>query len=1243
MKGLLKAVLATAVMALLLQGGSVLAQGTWSFVAQPDLDYSIADVFFLDDGQTGWFVGDDGLILKTTDGGVTHEPQEAGTTEDLNRVVFINDSTGWIVGENGTILKTTNAGMVWMVQTPVDATHDYNDITVATETHAIAVGDKGIIVATTDGETWVSQTSNTTENLYGVSSFGMNVAIAVGAHETILHTTDGGMTWLAASTIAPIQGKDYNAVKVVSEKKAWLIGDGFAFLGLKSVFAWTEDGGDNWTLYLPTEEAYGNMWDIDFYDSTTGIAVGDDGLVFTTSDGVDWVQAPVGFGIGARTVSLVADKAWACRYETILRTEDFAQTWELLVKITGHNQYDLCRLSESHFMAVGYNSSKLESKDGGYTWQSGYIVADNHVGHIWGIHFINPDTGWVVGSGSFVAKTEDAGETWRYLETPLVNVWFREAFFVNDTTGWIVGKDGGAGPSRVLKTTDGGESWTEQTGLPIETLYSIFMLDENSGVIGGGDNTLYYTTDGGANWNLATFNIDGEKDINGLFFLDAAHGWAVGEKGLILFTDDGGVTWTDQSYTTTTELEDVYFRNPLEGWAVGDDYLILITSDGGATWTEQFEGGSRDKAMGIIPKHGSILFTAGYNGRVARYVDDSYFTTSNIKMNEIFYNAFKSSELECQFIELYNAGTEVEYLDGKIICRMSRGDINYATYTWQFPGSGTDYPIQPGEYKIVTPDAKTYTDLDLSNADFEFFIEGEFREYDNPDVPNLINIRNLTDPSHHSEFLINFRADVVILASGKDLYWQDGIDIETIIDGVEYDVSAESKMTLNDLVDAGHAIGPSSNYQGKSVERKEPGMDTNNSTNDFRLINAPTPWGTAASYKISGSVSYFSNDKAVAEVDMKLTGVPNVTTQTGMDGQYMFDYLIDSDFVLTGEKVGDLGDAVDPFDATIILQYAVKAGTLTPAQMLAGDVTRNGDVTAFDASYILRKYVGVLTEFPSGKDWTFVPSSFVLDEANWFAAPDFLEYKPLDADYADQNFIAFAYGDVSGNWGETMLAKTSGNANITFGEATKLNNKTISLPISMEQANLVLSGGFKINVDTRQYRIVAIRQGELLEGATFASNIDGSTIAFAFANAFPIQGNGVIATVDLELLKGDPTSTHSLDFSHISLNEGSIKAHVNGQPLIKDASIPDKFSLKQNYPNPFNPATTIAFDLPKDTKVTIKIYDILGQEVATIVDQSLRAGSHTVRYDASDLASGVYFYQIKTKEFASVKKMILLK
>jgi hypothetical protein len=89
--------------------------------------------------------------------------------------------------------------------------------------------------------------------------------------------------------------------------------------------------------------------------------------------------------------------------------------------------------------------------------------------------------------------------------------------------------------------------------------------------------------------------------------------------------------------------------------------------------------------------------------------------------------------------------------------------------------------------------------------------------------------------------------------------------------------------------------------------------------------------------------------------------------------------------------------------------------------------------------------------------------------------------------------------------------------------------------------------------------------------------------------------------------------------------------------------IPEAYELSQNYPNPFNPVTKINFSIPKSEFVTVKVYDILGKEVATLMNEIRNAGKHSIEFNAINLSSGVYFYRIEAGDFKAVKQMLLLK
>jgi hypothetical protein len=91
------------------------------------------------------------------------------------------------------------------------------------------------------------------------------------------------------------------------------------------------------------------------------------------------------------------------------------------------------------------------------------------------------------------------------------------------------------------------------------------------------------------------------------------------------------------------------------------------------------------------------------------------------------------------------------------------------------------------------------------------------------------------------------------------------------------------------------------------------------------------------------------------------------------------------------------------------------------------------------------------------------------------------------------------------------------------------------------------------------------------------------------------------------------------------------------------ADLPTYFGLDQNYPNPFNPSTTIRFELPRASLVNLTVFDILGRQVSRLVNERRNAGVYEVKFDGSNLASGVYFYRLQAGNFVQSKRFLLLK
>ena len=158
----------------------------------------------------------------------------------------------------------------------------------------------------------------------------------------------------------------------------------------------------------------------------------------------------------------------------------------------------------------------------------------------------------------------------------------------------------------------------------------------------------------------------------------------------------------------------------------------------------------------------------------------------------------------------------------------------------------------------------------------------------------------------------------------------------------------------------------------------------------------------------------------------------------------------------------------------------------------------------------------------------------------------------------------------------------------------------------------------------------------------------------------PLKASAILKDVESNSSLSTPMeisdAEHALSFYVISdsttaqSSSGSVSASTQSKSGTMEKStavvkenIPKDFGLSQNYPNPFNPTTKIDFQLPKDSPVTLKVYDVLGRQVMTLVDQYEPEGYHSVVFDASGLGSGVYIYKLSAGDFNQIKRMVVIK
>ncbi|MCW8803575.1 MAG: T9SS type A sorting domain-containing protein, partial [Ignavibacteriaceae bacterium] len=209
--------------------------------------------------------------------------------------------------------------------------------------------------------------------------------------------------------------------------------------------------------------------------------------------------------------------------------------------------------------------------------------------------------------------------------------------------------------------------------------------------------------------------------------------------------------------------------------------------------------------------------------------------------------------------------------------------------------------------------------------------------------------------------------------------------------------------------------------------------------------------------------------------------------------------------------------------------------------------------------------------------------------------------------------------------------------------------------------------GNSFNINFWHIDDVCVNSVVPVELTSFAASVNNINVNLNWTTAtetnnqgFEIERNSGNGFENVGYVPGFGTTTeqHSYSYTDANLSSGIYSYRLKqidfdgtfdySETVEVEIVIPDVYSLSQNYPNPFNPSTKITFSLAADSKVSLKVFDVLGQEVASLVNQDLTQGVHTYDFNATGINSGVYFYKIEATgvngtKFVDVKKMILVK
>lgn len=226
-----------------------------------------------------------------------------------------------------------------------------------------------------------------------------------------------------------------------------------------------------------------------------------------------------------------------------------------------------------------------------------------------------------------------------------------------------------------------------------------------------------------------------------------------------------------------------------------------------------------------------------------------------------------------------------------------------------------------------------------------------------------------------------------------------------------------------------------------------------------------------------------------------------------------------------------------------------------------------------------------------------------------------------------------AVGDVDGDGNVDVISANSSGNNVTIVRGngtgqlhTPVSYPTGSFPLAIDVGDI--DGDGDLEVVTSNYG-----------SATWTMYENAGNGTFMNPRTFQSQRAGSCATLH------DRDNDGDMDMTGIDELDDIVFLFTNGPQVDveEQSDIPDRFELFQNHPNPFNPGTTIMFGLPVSSMTSVKVYDVLGREVATLLNEQLTSGRHSVIWDAESVAGGVYFYELRAGSFRAVRKLAVVK
>lgn len=630
---------------------------------------TVAAVAFADAG-TGWAVGDLGMILKSTDGGISWAPQKSGVNSRLTAVAFADAQVAWAIGENAVVLKTVDGGATWLRQVlpPVADYAYYNtlgslrvlsrDIVVISLPNNYYDTSRGYVTMD-GGQTWTPHGGAVPQQI--TADGGM---WSYNGYDTVQSSPDLGKTWTRGS-LPGMSGYSYggrlsaidglHAVVVALSSKT--PGD---YTSQVPMLWLTNDGGQTWAQSAPAEL---NRCTYYWCHSVSAVLLQPGGVIWAITDGqlsrsADWGEnwQPVTTPTSVEGASIKASpdgRVALLNGNTAYISGDAGATWRTVRPAQESSAYSSLTqfgVVDPQHVWMQYGERLYVSGDAGASFTRSLGPAPEDAGTtVLAAWFFDAREGIALTSSGWMQRTTDGGRTWTRTAVSIgASTSSARMQFVSRKVGWLTI----AGTATLLQTTDGGLSWVSSRlgdaargvrdfqflnatdGWAVDQDGQVFKTgdagatwarlatapsmaaslvrfgDADTGVLASGSRMMH-TTDGGKTWAVSQTGVGGL--IQKLQFTSKNDAWALTTSGMPIHSTDGGRTWNPiaapagQTFQNTF-FTDMQFLDADHAWLVAAGGLVLSTADGGRSWALQDAGSRADLR--------SVFFTDPYTGWV---------------------------------------------------------------------------------------------------------------------------------------------------------------------------------------------------------------------------------------------------------------------------------------------------------------------------------------------------------------------------------------------------------------------------------------------------------------------------------------------------------------------------------------------------------------------------------------------------------------------------------------------------